>query len=207
MPPQSVTANPPDKLGRAAFGFRAHSGWAALIVAAVSAGTVTVLGRHRIELIDRDRPKQPFHAAEGLPLKQAEAIVHRSIECARRLAYAALRAVIADLETQGYTVIASGLLRSAARPLPALEEILESHALIHTAEGELFREALSHASEKCGLPVISVKEREVFARASVILGIGDDELNRRLTELGRQLGPPWREDQKLATLVAWFALS
>ena len=195
------------ELGRAAFGFRAHSGWAALVIVTVSAGTITVLGRHRIELIDRDRPKQPFHAAEGLPLKQAEAIVRRSVERARRLAYAALRAVITDLETQGYTVIASGLLRSAARPLPALEEILESHALIHTAEGELFREALSHASEACGLPVTSVKERELFTRASTIVGIGDDDLKRRLTELGRQLGPPWREDQKLATLVAWLALS
>ena len=88
----------PGKFGRAAFGFRAHSGWAALTVATVAAGTVSVLGRHRIELIERDRPKQPFHAAEGLPLKQAEAIVRRSVECARRLAYAALRAAITDLE-------------------------------------------------------------------------------------------------------------
>jgi hypothetical protein len=47
----------------------------------------------------------------------------------------------------------------------------------------------------------------VFARASIILGIGNDELKGRLTELGRQLGPPWREDQKLATLVAWLALN
>ena len=58
-----------------------------------------------------------------------------------------------------------------------------------------------------GVPVTSVKEREVFARASTALGMAGDELKRRLAELGRQLGPPWREDQKLATLVAWFALS
>ena len=204
---RNVSANLPGKFGRAAFGLRAHSGWAALIVAAVSSGTVTVLARRRIELIDRDSPKQPFHAAEGLPLKQAEAIVHRSIECARRLAQAALRSAIGDLQTQGYAVVASGLLRSAARPLPALEEILESHALIHTAEGELFREALSYASEQCGVPVTSVKEREVFARALTTLGIADEKLKRRLSELGRQLGPPWREDQKLATIVAWLTLS
>ncbi|MCU1272838.1 MAG: hypothetical protein JWO48_269 [Bryobacterales bacterium] len=173
----------------------------------MSAGAVTVVTRRRIELIDRDIPAQPFHAAEGLPLKQAEAIIRRSTDCARRLAQAALRSAISDLQTQGYAVVACGLLRSAARPLPALEEILKSHALIHTAEGELFREALSHASEQCGLPVSSVKEREVFARASTALGIADDELKRRLAELGRQLGPPWREDQKLATLVAWLALS
>jgi hypothetical protein len=194
------------ELGRAAFGFRAHSGWAALTVVAASAGTVTVLARRRIELIDRSNPKQPFHAAEGLPLKRAEAIVCRSIECARRLAEVALRTAITDLDTQGYKVIASGLLRSAARPLPALEEILESHALIHTAEGELFREALSYASEECGVPVTSVKEREVFGRASTTLGIADADLKRRLGELGKQLGPPWREDQKLATVVAWLAL-
>lgn len=178
-----------------------------MTIAAAPAGAVTLLARRRIELIDRDSPKQPFHAAEGLPLRNAEAMVKRSTDCARRLALAALRSAISDLQTQGYTVVASGLLRSAARPLPALEEILESHALIHTAEGELFREALSYASEQCGVPVTSVKEREVFARASTALGMAGDELKRRLAELGRQLGPPWREDQKLATLVAWFALS
>jgi hypothetical protein len=202
-----VNSNPPGKIGRAAFGFRAHSGWTEMTIAAAPTDAVTLLARRRIELIDRDSPKQPFHAAEGLPLRDAEAMVRRSTDCARRLALAALRSAISDLQARGYAVVASGLLRSAARPLPALEEILESHALIHTAEGELFREALSYASEQCGVPVTSVKEREVFARASTALGMAGDELKRRLAELGRQLGPPWREDQKLATLVAWFALS
>lgn len=177
-----------------------------MTIAAVERDNVAVLARHRIELIDRASPKQPFHAAKGQQLEQAEAIIHRSIECARRLADTVLRSAIGDLQTRGYAVVASGLLRSAARPLPALEEILASHALIHTAEGELFRDALAHASEQCGVPVISVKEREVFTRASMVLGIGDNELKVLLAELGRQLGPPWREDQKLATLVAWLAL-
>jgi hypothetical protein len=33
------------------------------------------------------------------------------------------------------------------------------------------------------------------------------EVQKRLLELGRPLGPPWTQDQKYAALVAWMALA
>ncbi|MBI3665764.1 MAG: hypothetical protein HY236_05980 [Acidobacteria bacterium] len=193
----------------AALGLRAHSGWAALVAVAGSPDSPVVIDKRRIELADPRIPGslQPYHAAEGLPLKDAEKLVNRAIDDARRLARQACRAVLDDLREKGHEVIGCGILLASGRPLPALAATLASHALIHTAEGELFRDALVHASKHHDLPVTRVKERELYDGAAAGLGVPAAELLRRVTELGRPLGPPWRQDEKLATLVAWLALA
>ena len=52
----------------AALGFRAHSGWAALVVVAGDPRAPEVVLRERIEMADPELPgsKQPYHAAEEL---------------------------------------------------------------------------------------------------------------------------------------------
>lgn len=192
-----------------ALGLRAHSGWAALVAVAGTRKSIEVIDRRRVELADTAIPgsKQPYHAAEGLELKKAERIVDGCIGGARLLARQAFRAVIDDLRKKGHEAVGCGLLLASGRPLPALESILASHALIHTADGELFRNALVHASENCGLPVTRVRERELYARGAQELRVPAEELQRRVAELGRTIGPPWRQDEKLAALVGWLALS
>ena len=193
---------------RAALGFRAHSGWAAVVAIAGPRGSPTAIDRRRIELADPGIPgsKQPYHAAEGLPLKQAEELIDRCVDRTRLLARQALDAVINDLRAKDYDAIACGILLGSGRPATTLAATLASHALIHTAEGELFRDALRHASEQCSLPVTGVKERELYTRGASEIGVLVDELLRRLAELGRPLGPPWRQDEKHAALVGWLAL-
>ncbi len=63
----------------AALGFRAHSGWAALVVVAGPPRSPAVIDRRRIELVDPGIPgsKQPYHAAQKLDLKKAEEVVRR----------------------------------------------------------------------------------------------------------------------------------
>jgi uncharacterized protein YifE (UPF0438 family) len=87
-----------------------------------------------------------------------------------------------------------------------LEKILASHALIHTADGELFREALLHASARCGLRDFTIKERELLERAGQALRLKSTVLMDRVTELGRSFGAPWSQDEKFATIAAWLAL-
>lgn len=196
---------------RAALGFRAHSGWAALVAVGVpnlrDARTPAVLERRRIVLIEPGIPKQPYHAAENLELKKAEKLIGRSRETARRLARAAVRAVVSEMEKKGYQVVGAGLLLASGRPLPSLEATLASHALIHAAEGELFREALAQASKRSGLPVKGVREREVYERGAAGLRLAGDKLRLRLSEMGGAMGAPWTQDEKLAALVAWMVLA
>jgi hypothetical protein len=195
-------------MGEVALGFRAHSGWTTMVAAAGPRAEPGVLRRQRVELAaDYPGSRQPFHAAEGLELKKASALIQRSTDAARTLASRALREAITGIEREGHEVVACGLLLAAGRPLPALPQILASHALIHAADGELFREALLHAGRACGLEVTSVKERELMDRAATALRVPAPELKGRVDALGRPLGPPWRQDEKLATLVAWLALA
>lgn len=193
----------------AALGLRAHSGWVALVALGGRPGSPVVIDRRRIELADTEIPgsKQPYHAAEGLGFEEAEETVERCAGTAKRLARGAFRVVIADLRKRGHEVVGCGLLLASGRPLPALASILASHALIHTADGELFRDALTHAAEQHDLPVTRVREKELFARAAADLRIPTDALQRGVNELGRSIGPPWTQDQKLAALVGWVALA
>ncbi|PYV28640.1 MAG: hypothetical protein DMG24_01550 [Acidobacteria bacterium] len=194
---------------RAALGLRAHSGWAALVVVAGPRSSPAVVDRRRIELIDPAIPgsKQPYHAAESLPLKQAEELVKRCADTARLMARQALRAVIDEVRETGHRVVGCGILLGSGRPLTSLAATLASHALIHTAEGELFRDALAHASERCDLRLTRVREREVYAQGAAALSIPVDQLERRVAELGKLIGPPWQQDQKCAALAAWLALA
>ena len=190
----------------AALGFRSHSGWAVLVAVAGLGAEPVVIVRRRVEL-SRRTPRQPFHAAEGRPFVAAEGLIRRSTEEAAALAERALGEAIDELRAAGHEARASGVLLAAGRPLPGLREILASHALIHAAEGELFREVLRQASRQCGLSVIAVKERELEERAARALNRPAEELVRRVAEWGRALGPPWTKDEKRAALVAWLALA
>ncbi len=194
---------------QAALGFRAHSGWAAVVVLTGTAAAPVILDRRRLEIADPKLrgSKQPYHAAEGLPFKDAEQLIRRCTNSTNALAERAVRGVVDDVEAKGYRVAACGLLAASGRPLPDLAAVLASHALIHAAEGEMFRETLVRASEKCGLAVTRVRERELLERASATLRTPADKLQRRLADLGRSLGPPWTQDQKLAALVALLSLT
>ena len=193
----------------AALGFRAHSGWAAVVVLGGPASSPVVVDRRRIEIADPKirGSKQPFHAAEPLDFKDAEKLIQRCTDSTRLLALNAVRAVLDDIQKKGYQVVGCGLLTGSGRPLPGLEAILASHPLLHAAEGEFFREALVCASERCGLPVTRVRERELLEHASVVLSLPADKMQRRIAELGQSIGPPWAQDQKQAALVAWLALA
>jgi len=194
---------------QAAVGFRAHSGWTALIALAVNNGVPTVLARERVHLVETFTYefRQPYHTAEKMPPDQGRAFISRVQSEARRLAFHAIRKLKDDLHEQGYSLARCGLLLASGRPLPALDRILASHSLIHAADGELFREALLHASGRCGLKPLAVKERELLDAASRALHRKPGDLTHRVADLGHPLGPPWSQDEKLASLVAWLATS
>jgi len=193
----------------AALGFRAHSGWAALVAIAGPSRSPGIVERGRIELVDPRDPhaKQPYHAAAELELKEAEKLIRQYAGKTKLLARQSLRKVIADLRKKGYEVSGCGVLQGSGRALPALAKVLASHPLLHTAEGILFRDVLTQASEHYKIPVTAVRERELFVQSTAELGISADELQRHLAEIGKPLGPPWGQDEKYAALVGWLALA
>jgi hypothetical protein len=193
----------------AAVGFRPHSGWTALVVLSLERGEPVVLIRERLHLVKTFNYsfRQPYHTAEKMLLLEGRKFISLVRAEARHLAYRAMRGIERKLDGTDYRLTHCGLLFASGRTLPNLEKILAAHPLIHTADGELSREALSFASKKYGLKEFRVKERELLGRAAEILRCSEDTVTRRVSEMGRPLGAPWSQDEKFATLAAWLALS
>src|SRR5260370_24238537 len=126
---------------------------------------------------------------------------------AKRLGLSSLRSLLANLAEGDFKIVHSALLLSSGRALPALDQILASHALIHTADGELFRDSLRAACAACNLPLQGIREKELFtAASSKALCVQPAALKRRIAALGKSLRPPWSQAQKFAALGAWVDL-
>ncbi len=169
----------------AALGFRVHSGWAAAVVLCGPLDAPVVVDRRKIQLVKifSYTFRQPYHTAAKMPRQDAIKFIRGVQSDAKRLA------------------LASG------RALPVLEQILASHALIHTADGELFRDSLRAACARCGLPLQGIREKVLFATASKAFGLQPAALKRRIAAFGKSLGPPWSQDEKFAALGAWLSLT
>ena len=192
-----------------AVGFRVHSGWAAVVVVSGPAERPVVVDRRRIELVKifTYTFRQPYHTAEKMPRKDAVKFIRGVQSEAKRLALTSLRSLQKDLAEADFKIVRGALLMASGRALPSLELILASHALIHTADGELFRDSLRAACAVCNLPLERIREKELFAAASKALCVQPAVLQRRVAVLGKALGPPWSQDEKFAALAAWFTLA
>jgi hypothetical protein len=190
-----------------ALGMKSHIGWAAVVALAGPVASAEVVAKRRIQMAGTFDEGAVYHKGQGLPFTQAEAHIRSSEERFERTAREALADLAAELRTAGCEPVASGLVSGNGRALPPLASILRSHALVHAAEGELYRRVLLRASEACRIPALPIPAKEIEARAAGALGIAPARLPARLAALGKASGRPWARDQKESALAAWIALA
>jgi hypothetical protein len=165
---------------KVAFGMKAHSGWAALVVLGTRNGELQVVDRSRMELVEKDESpwaKQPYHAAEQLEVGDAKVLVKRGLETARRIAVREMRTALKRRRAAGHEVVACAVLMVDPMPDWTVEEIL--------AEGVLFREALARAARKCGLRFLGVPEKQLEEHAERVLGTTMSSLRKTIASLGK----------------------
>jgi len=194
---------------RAALGVQMHSGWGVLAAVSGDTRSVEVLDRRRIVTVDPSIPgaRQPYHYAAGLGLAASEKYLANCAAVSERLALEAVSEVVRELKGQNYLIVGSAVLLASGRPLPSLSKILASHALIHTAEGEFFRNAVRKACEGLEIPVAAIRERELEERAKTVFRQEASRVQHRISSLGSSIGPPWTKDHKTATLAAAIILA
>ncbi len=197
----------PASTGKAALGFRAHTGWAVLVALGGPVASPVVVHRSRIELGDSKVPRFVYHEAREAGLAKAPQLVRLAKQVAHEAAERAIGQAIAGLNSDGWRVVAGNVLVGSARVPTALESILASHALIHAAEGELFRSALLAGCVASGLRTGTAPEREIWNQGADVLGLDEGALRKRLDLMGRAAGRPWGMDQKFAALAAWVVLA
>jgi hypothetical protein len=193
---------------KAAFGLKAHSGWAALVVLGHEAGELRVLDRRRIELVEEDSPwaKAPYHAALELRPAQARSLVERGIQIARQSSIRELQAALERALADGHRVVACAVLTAAPMPEWSVDEIRAVHFRMHQAEGVLFRESLARATRECGVRLVAIEEKTLSEHAQATLAVPASTLSKTVATLGKSIGAPWGRDQKDAALAALVAL-
>ncbi len=172
-----------------ALGFRTHSGWA--VMCAITDGSPPSIDlRRRLELCPSTLPRQAYHAIvhDGLDLKAGERLIRKVAEASVKAARAAMRAT-SDLVA--VAVVAE------PRDLPALERILKSHALLHSAEGDMYREVIVDAAEREGVPAFHFPSSELRAEPQDTL----------MKAFGASVGTPWQQEHKDAARAALRALA
>ena len=190
-----------------AFGMKAHSGWAALVVVGKRDDSdFMIVDRRRIELVEAEWAKQPYHAAENLKPDPAREVVKRGVDAAHRIAVREMRAAERRERERENEVIACAVLVTNPMPDWSTQEILAVHFRMHKAEGVLFRDALVRATKACGLRLVAIPEKLLTKHAEKALGTPVSDLVKKITALGKSVGPPWGKDQKDAALAALVAL-
>src|SRR5438876_6005669 len=194
---------------KVAFGMKAHSGWAALVVLGIRGGELQVVDRCRMELVEKDEAswaKQPYHAAEHLNAGDARDLVRRGLETARRVAVREMRTAVRRTREAGHEVTACAVLVVDPMPDWTVDEILAVHFRMHKAEGVLFRDALARAGGACGLRLLGIPEKQLNEHAERPLATSVNGARKTIASLGKSVGPPCGKDQKDASLAAMIAL-
>ena len=191
---------------KVALGFKPHSGWTSLIAIGKDDEDYVILNRRRVELVEEEWAKQPYHAAEELEAKEAEMVVRRGVQVAHSVTLREMRAALKQERSQGHEVIGCAVVVGNPMPKWSVAEILAVHFRMHQAEGVLFREALVIAATKCKIPVTTINDKLLMKDAQGALKISSDQLQKKLAALGKIAGPPWGKDQKEAAVAAMIAL-
>jgi hypothetical protein len=146
--------------------------------------------RRRLELCPSPLPRQAYHAIvhDGLDLKVGERLIRQVAEASVKSARSAMRA------TKDLVAIA---VVAEPRDLPDLERILKSHALLHSAEGDMYREVIVDAAEREGIPAFHFSSSELRA----------DPQDALMKAFGASVGTPWQQEHKDAARAALRALA
>ncbi len=198
-------------------GVRAQKGGAVVVGVAVEGGEPrVVLSRFLATSAEGDRLSlEPYNVASELtrdPQGGASAEALAAVAEGRRrqdeLALNGMRAVIGELEEARCTpVVAALLVNRAGWITDLLEYSLAWAEHVPVAEGLAVRDALRCALRACRLEVAELDEKSLPEFAAHALGASSTAIDARLKALGATVGRPWRKEQKLACLSAWFALT
>jgi hypothetical protein len=192
---------------RAALGVQMHSGWGVLV--AVSENPMEILDRRRIVTADPKIPGaiQPYHFASQLEPAEQQKHIEHCASSSSSLAKIAIAELLRELAARKYRIVGTVVLLASGRSLPALEKILGAHPLIHTAEGEFFRQAVIRACEELQIPVTAIRVRDLDEQVKVAFGKTATQLQSIIASMGSRIGPPWTKDHKTAALAAALVLA
>jgi hypothetical protein len=179
------------------------SGFAIAVALRGPARSPTIVARSVVALSDPDdaATRQPYH--HGLYTHETDAReIARRVKIVERRAKQSVTALLEDSALAG-CADAALVVGSVIDP----RIVGNPHIRAHASEGQLFRTALQSALESHGIRCDVIVEKQLGAAAVTRLKRRDAEIRRVVSAFGRDVGGPWRADEKAASTGAWLNLS
>lgn len=184
-----------------AIGLRIKSGFAIAAIVSKDAGGFAIEVVRKVALSSDDLPQSrfPYHPTIELPEKQGAALSDKAVKEVRRTAAKEMRKL---LEEHSGVARAAVVVGSVIDP----DSLGNPHVRVHALEGKLFREVVAEALDQQGIACGVLTERDAYRKVAADASASEERLRSDIAALGHGRIKPWRSEEKLATLAAWWQL-
>lgn len=184
-----------------AIGLRIKSGFAIAAIVSKNGGDFVLEAIRTVPLSTELLPQSrfPYHPTIELPERQGAALSDKAVKEVRRTAAQEMRKVLEECGGIEHAAIVVG---SVIDP----DSLGNPHVRVHALEGKLFREVVVEALEKRGIDCGVLVERDAYAKVAADVSAKEQRLRTDIAALGQGRIKPWRSEEKLATLAAWWRL-
>ena len=184
-----------------AIGLRIKSGFAIAAIVSKSSTGLAIEAVHTVALSTQELPQTrfPYHPTIELPERQGAALSDKAVEEVRRTAAREMgRLLQASSGIERAAMVVGSVIDPASLGNP--------HVRVHALEGKLFREVVAAALAEQGIDCAVLVEREAYAKVAADASTPEQRLRAEIAALGQGHIKPWRSEEKLATLAAWWQL-
>jgi hypothetical protein len=184
-----------------AVGLRIKSGFAIAAIVSKSGAGCTIEAVHTVALSTAALPQTrfPYHPTIELSEQQGAALSDKAVTEVRRTAAAEMRKLLQEN---------AGIKRAALVVGSVIDpnSLGNPHVRVHALEGKLFRDVVAEALAEQGIDCGVLVERNAYAKVAADVSTQEQRLRTEIAALGHGKFKPWRSEEKLATLAAWWQL-
>jgi hypothetical protein len=184
-----------------AIGLRIKSGFAIAAIVNGSADGFAIEAVRKVALSTEDLPQSrfPYHPTIEMPERQGAALSEKAVKEVRRTATQEMRKVLEEFSGIERAGIVVG---SVIDP----DSLGNPHVRVHALEGKLFREVVTAALAKQDIDCGVLVERDAYAKVAAEVSASEERVRTEIAALGQGRIKPWRSEEKLATLAAWWRM-
>jgi len=184
-----------------AIGLRIKSGFAIAAIVSRSGAGCAIEAVRTVALSTEELPQTrfPYHPTIELPERQGAALSDKAVKEVRRTAASEMGKL---LQEHAGIKRAAMVVGSVIDP----DSLGNPHVRVHALEGKLFRDVVAAALAEQGIDCGVLVERDAYTKVATAASTQEQRLRTQIAALGQGRIKPWRSEEKLATLAAWWQL-
>jgi hypothetical protein len=182
-------------------GLKIKSGFAIAAVLTEEADRTAIDLVRTVQLSSDAMPQSrfPYHPTIEMSEREGAATSRRAVDEVRRVAAREMRQLLKD---------ANGVERAALVVGSTIDpdKLGNPHVRVHALEGKLFREVVVEALAEKGVDCTVLLERNAYEQVAADVCSTEARVRDDIAALGHGKVKPWRAEEKLATLAAWWRM-